>query len=267
MIKLKKDIYLIPNSLQIPDSKFFSNSIPRPSRTTHKRRLEIIANKKYTNNNVNNSRYKQNDTKTALKGIYNNKCAFCETKVEQSHVEHYRPKDIYYWLAYSWDNLLLACSNCNSYKGTNFDLVGTKAVFTETLQNFETINISSSVYDKSELPKMVNPEVTNPDGQIFYKKNGLIGSNDMRFAYTIEKCKIDRVHLNDARRKIIDVFQRDIRCVFIENSTIKGQKSGITTIINKFLRDSKDIENEYIGFRRYTLINWLNSLVKEIVET
>jgi len=71
----------------------------------------------------------------------NNKCAYCETKIggvdQPGDVEHFRPKgriidesgkpvtikddkgnDIphpgYYWLAYDWRNLLIACKTCNS---------------------------------------------------------------------------------------------------------------------------------------------------------
>ena len=50
-------------------------------------------------------------------------------------MEHFRPKGAvrqstnagieypgYYWLAYSWENLLLACQACNTKKGTKFPL-------------------------------------------------------------------------------------------------------------------------------------------------
>lgn len=55
------------------------------------------------------------------------KCCYCEHKIQKgfNDVEHYRPKcradrspgcsntHGYWWLAYSWDNLLFACPNCN----------------------------------------------------------------------------------------------------------------------------------------------------------
>ena len=83
-------------------------------------------------------------TKTALIGvIYNGekkevgKCYFCESRLPEGglHIEHYRPKNGfkqllgseeeypgYYWLTYSWDNLILACYECNIIKGTIFPL-------------------------------------------------------------------------------------------------------------------------------------------------
>jgi hypothetical protein len=67
------------------------------------------------------------------------KCAFCESKISATghgDVEHYRPKKAvaqkdgdaflrpgYYWLAYDWCNLLLACAICNqTFKRNLFPL-------------------------------------------------------------------------------------------------------------------------------------------------
>ena len=65
------------------------------------------------------------------------KCCYCEFKEQQNYndVEHYRPKAAadrrpgslarhgYWWLAWTWQNLLFACPTCNrSYKRTQFPL-------------------------------------------------------------------------------------------------------------------------------------------------
>jgi hypothetical protein len=65
------------------------------------------------------------------------KCCYCEYRVKPpfNHVEHYRPKGRanrapgcklthgYWWLAFTWDNLMFACSSCNSPgKGDQFPL-------------------------------------------------------------------------------------------------------------------------------------------------
>jgi len=44
------------------------------------------------------------------------KCAYCEAPfsgVAFGDVEHYRPKSIYWWLAYCYDNYLATCQICN----------------------------------------------------------------------------------------------------------------------------------------------------------
>jgi len=65
------------------------------------------------------------------------KCCYCEARIPQGYndVEHYRPKAAadrspgctnthgYWWLAFSWDNLLFACPACNrSQKNSRFPL-------------------------------------------------------------------------------------------------------------------------------------------------
>lgn len=76
-----------------------------------------------------------------LINIFNDKCAYCETKLvrDNYHAEHYRPKgkvtsqgnpvkvkdeqgkDLdhpgYFWLAFHWSNLLPSCSWCNTGNG------------------------------------------------------------------------------------------------------------------------------------------------------
>jgi uncharacterized protein (TIGR02646 family) len=61
----------------------------------------------------------------ALERLCDRKCAYCEAPAPASSswdVEHYRPKGRvserrdhpgYYWLAYTWENLLLSCEFCN----------------------------------------------------------------------------------------------------------------------------------------------------------
>lgn len=70
------------------------------------------------------------------------KCAYCERKpgFDEQPVEHFRPKKLtirgpkakpvedterYWWLTWTWENLLFACSSCNGQanKGNHFPLV------------------------------------------------------------------------------------------------------------------------------------------------
>ncbi|MCT4602356.1 MAG: TIGR02646 family protein [Marinifilum sp.] len=267
MIKIEKDLNTVPDSLQVPLKEFFfDKSIPQKSKTTHKRRKELIANEGYKNEDVYNGRYKQEDVKKALKGIYNKKCAFCEQKMEQWHVEHYRPKDIYHWLAYSWDNLLFSCATCNQYKGTSFALMGAKKNFENTDENIRKINICSYEYDAVELPKMVNPEVTNPEGHLKFTKDGNVESDDVRFAYTIEECKLDRKHLNDERRNLMDKFKKYVTSELNENiDDIAKQTNSIEVLLRQFIREIKDPETTFIAFRKFAIENgWLNEAIAEV---
>lgn len=68
------------------------------------------------------------DAKAQLKLESNGKCAYCEANtqvVAHGDVEHFRPKSIYWWLAYTYDNYLYACQICNQvYKGDRFPVLG-----------------------------------------------------------------------------------------------------------------------------------------------
>jgi uncharacterized protein (TIGR02646 family) len=69
--------------------------------------------------------YRHPQVRAALEKLFHDKCAYCEWKPTGGSdwdVEHYRPKGRvaeredhpgYYWLAYTWGNLYLACTHCN----------------------------------------------------------------------------------------------------------------------------------------------------------
>lgn len=292
MIKITKSLDNIPESLKPAFADLFPArigrnvvSIPQQSNKTHERRMQVIeagfypsqdpAKVIYITNDDNstskiptknyNSRYKLDDIRDALNIIYKGKCAFCEQKEELTHVEHYRPKDIYYWLAFSWDNLLMSCPTCNTHKLANFEIDGVLANFENTELNVRNINSSSAAYDTVEIPKMVNPEVTDPNGLIYFEKDGRIKSDDPRFSYTIETCKIDRKSLNDSRRSLLDRFREHIRDAFIINVNEHDQQVAITTNTRNFIRDSINENEDFLAFRRYVIANdWLNEIIKDM---
>lgn len=269
MIKVTKDLTTPPTSLIPAFADLFPGRagrtpIPLPSRTTHEKRMIIINATIYTDHPKFNSRYKQADIKEALHRVYKGKCAFCEQNEELTHVEHYRPKNTYYWLAYSWDNLLMSCPMCNSNKGSKFDLDGVMITFTNIEANIRNINSSSSDYNASELPKMVNPETTEPLGQIYFEKNGKILSNNLRFKYTIDECRLDRKSLNDRRRSLLDRFKEHIRDALISNNSKEDQLIAVKTNLQNFINDSKNECEEFLAFRRYAIqCGWLSDVIKE----
>jgi uncharacterized protein (TIGR02646 family) len=266
MIKVTKDMNDVPLSLipAFPDN-FADGRIPVPCETTHRRRTELIRKAKYVNHDAYNSRYKRDDIKNKLKEIYHGKCAFCEQKVEQLHVEHFRPKSFYYWLAYSWDNLLPACPRCNEHKGENFELNGARCSFEDNEINLRNINNLSAGYDLSEQPKMVNPEIIDPSMYITFSKDGKIDAADTHFKYTIRCCQLDRNYLNDERRKILDTFKNEIRAAFVDSKNKEEQLHAIEVLVRQFIRRANDPSNEYVAFRKYAVLNhWLKDIVQEL---
>lgn len=64
--------------------------------------------------------------KAQLKKEGGGKCAYCEAPtsvVAHGDVEHFRPKTVYWWLAYCYDNYTFACQICNqTFKGDKFPI-------------------------------------------------------------------------------------------------------------------------------------------------
>lgn len=105
MIKVEKDFANIPKILSSQNRKDAFN--------------KNVKDKAFNNGKT---LYKPNKVKARLHKIYNLKCVYCEDSLLNS------PKHIYYWLAYSWDNLLLCYTSCNRSKGVNFKTINQKIV-------------------------------------------------------------------------------------------------------------------------------------------
>ena len=72
--------------------------------------------------------------KGQLKRESGGKCAYCESPtdtVAHGDVEHFRPKSVYWWLAYCYDNYLYSCQICNEvFKGDEFPIHSTTGAWT-----------------------------------------------------------------------------------------------------------------------------------------
>jgi hypothetical protein len=71
--------------------------------------------------------------KPQLKIESGGKCAYCESPtdtVAHGDVEHFRPKSVYWWLAYCYDNYVYACQICNQvFKGDSFPVHASTGVW------------------------------------------------------------------------------------------------------------------------------------------
>lgn len=85
--------------------------------------------------------------KATMDAIHGAKCWYCEKRFEGKYepVEHYRPKTRanrgaghpthgYWWLAWTWENLLFVCDDCNKHKGTRFPLTSTSVALSAEQQ-------------------------------------------------------------------------------------------------------------------------------------
>jgi len=155
--------------------------------------------------------YKVASVQNKLQKIYSNKCAYCEDKLLNApkHIEHYRPKSYYYWLAHSWDNLFLCCGSCNSSKGKKFDTKNKKVIY--STEPFKDIHTLGKRYDKIEEPYLINPEKDNIANKIVFDKQGKISSQDERVTYTIKTCNLNRNELIEKRMRILNTLNNQLK--------------------------------------------------------
>lgn len=155
--------------------------------------------------------------KDALIELYNGKCAYCEQKVEDLEVEHYRPKAIYYWLGCEWSNLLLSCSTCNSkeHKGSHFPIEGKLAdAINPVYQQVKGKKITYKIDRKNlladseslilEKPQLLNPEIDIPEEHLYFSRLGELKFKTNRGEKTIKILGLNRFNLFKKRQILIN---------------------------------------------------------------
>lgn len=267
---IDKKLYNIPSSLKVDPKSILCN----PAKTTNERRLQIISEKKYPEAAISSrydARYKMSDIKEHLELIYKRKCAYCDAFVEQIVVEHYRPKrGGYYWLAYSWDNLLLACPNCNEYKGDAFPVMLNRVAYDSRRDTIDKINQLGPVYDELEYPLIVNPEraLSSEIESVRYDKEGQVFSDDPRMHFTIIVCKLYRKSLCARRKRIWDDLRKEIAgAVLKAGNDRENLRVRLDQVISSFYLNSMDSSNDFMAYRQFILKNsiWIYDWVKELI--
>lgn len=218
--------------------------------------------------------YKVGSVQKLLKELYHLKCAYCEQKLLDApkHIEHYRPKDVYYWLAYSWDNLLLCCGSCNSAKGKRFKTTHPEVGYANEL--FENIHGLGIEYDKKEEPQIINPEKDDVLELIVFNIDAKIDSADARVHHTIyNACKLNREELIKLRLEIINDFRNSLNEHFIL-FLLHGDITRFLPDIKLFQKKCK-VQNEFYAFRYFILKHIelfiidnlpLQTIVKKLIE-
>ena len=237
MKKVEKDLSKVPDSLN--------------SKLTVKRRNELISKGEWSKDRVYQSRYKQNDVRESLELIYNHKCAYCEQRIESYHIEHFRAKSVYYWLAYSWDNLMLCCPKCNEIKNDSFTV---KKRATIDSIDISDIHHLTNKYNEFEDNQLINPELDDVSGSVTFTKHGKIQSVDNKVNKTIEVCKLNRRKLIEFRKPIYDTFEKEIL-------SRKDNKKELKKRIIEFINETKSPHTEFVLFRNYIE----QKLIKEIL--
>jgi len=202
-----------------------------------------------------------------LRTIYNNKCAFCESILDNVNVSTYRPKSRYPWLTYDWNNLLLICPSCNSNKRDAFpvknmvlqyeqgvytkdDKINGKVddreihgsnyynyVFQQNYtEDYKKMISHSSFFDlSSEHPLLLHPEIDNPEEHFYFNILGEIFSRTEKGQATIYICGLNRDALRKARLKKINDFLLSFKNLLINYENFTSQTNANPTEIIRLL--------------------------------
>jgi uncharacterized protein (TIGR02646 family) len=155
--------------------------------------------------------------KDDLARMQHHKCCYCEKLEEQPKyrdVEHYRPKASYWWLAWTWENLLFSCIDCNrEYKRGQFPL-----------EDGSSPLVPEQSPPGNELPLVLDPSdpVIDPVEQIRFRRERVQGNErwvphglTARGRKTIEVCGLDRPSLLDLyRRHVMNVVRPRVEPFF-----------------------------------------------------
>ncbi len=220
-----------------------TNTVPKVlnDTTTIKNFEKNIKAKKF----VGSERYRK--IRDELTDLYNNKCAYCEKYCDSTHIEHYRPKSIYFWLAYSWDNLLLSCPECNSNKRNIFKINNNKRADYKS-EPLEELHNKISQYDNYEKPKLLNPEqLTDKEFKehFTFDTSGSIVCKTEEMKHTIEVCDLNRDFLIKKRIAILNEYR--------EYLNLSPDKTKQLKIIVKKLENSIRRNEEYIAWKLFLL--------------
>jgi uncharacterized protein (TIGR02646 family) len=160
------------------------------------------------------SLYGAKSVKNALIKAQHGKCAFCESQIrhiDYGDVEHYRPKGGlrqgrgdpleqpgYFWLAYVWENLFLACALCNqSFKRTLFPLADPSSRARSHLDDLA-----------AEQPLLIHPGDEDPSALIGFRAEMAFPiDDDPRAGATIEIVGLNREELAEFRLDHLEPFK------------------------------------------------------------
>lgn len=160
------------------------------------------------------SHYSNDAVKNALIALQYGKCCFCEAKITHisyGDVEHFRPKKGYqqddqdelhypgyYWLAFDWDNLFLACQLCNQREKKNF------------FPLLNPISRAKCHHDNvlDEQPMFVHPSIDEPKDFITFigEVPSAINGNE-RGKRTIDQLNLGRNELNENRLDYLELIR------------------------------------------------------------
>lgn len=200
----------------------------------------------------NSGIYGADSVKNGLIRAQHGKCCFCESEVRHisyGDVEHFRPKKGYrqaagdalgrpgyYWLAYDWSNLFLACQMCNQrFKGNLFPL--------ETLAN-RAVSHTDDIADED--PLFLHPQDDEPEAHISFREHVAVPANGSeRGDVTIRALGLNRPELRRRRHEVFEPMSMMYRVAFEFDVPVTARNEA-----RDFIERAQLDESEYAAMAR-----------------
>lgn len=187
----------------------------------------------------------------------------CESKIthiDYGDVEHFRPKKAfcqsneenltrpgYFWLAYRWDNLFLACTLCNRRHKRNLFPLGHGGV--RAISPFADLS--------EEKPLFINPadpDEDDPETLISFRVDELSGvipyavENNPKGEATIKGGRLDRAKLCQRRMALLKPILALYKVAVLNMSQPESEEAN--SILQSILEDVTSDSAEYAGMFR-----------------
>lgn len=206
------------------------------------------------------SDYNKAEVKSALKDMQYGKCCYCERKLThlastERAVDHYKPKiefkdeneNILWHLANKWENLLCACSSCNSKKGSQ--------------SPFDSITGERKIIDPS-------CEDIDPEDHIDFRIDDYYITLVEREESSLGRSTIDVLGFHE-RPDLLGGFVKlkleiEARFLALVLEITNGGNVGITAIIRELSR-ATSANHEFAAFRRNFIVKCLQKLNEDIM--
>ena len=203
-----------------------------------------------------------NSIKKDLLKLCNGKCAYCESKlgvISDGDIENFRPKSgarglnsndyapqHYWWLAYEWDNLLIACQICNQkYKRDYFPLEN------EELRANIGAKESELLLEQALL---IDPCIENPNEHIEFNEDGFAKELSKKGKVTIEILGLNRIELVENRRNTVEQLKDRLETLKSTTNLSNKFTKNLLTYINELY--SENPRQEYVAVQRTVFNNW-----------
>lgn len=221
--------------------------------------------------------------KVRLKKDTHGKCAYCEAPtslVAHGDVEHFRPKSIYWWLAFCFDNYLYSCQICNqTYKSDNFPIAGALAAapaMPNTLPAGALLDglIATLTHDPllltddqlralwgDEQADLVNPYLEDPEQLFIYEVDA---SNEEIWIRSAGGVRADRALA--ASERYLGLNREELRrerfvnysqlSAFSQILSLPNIPDTVRTISEAEVRRMQAASEPFAGMRRYFAQSW-----------